>query len=915
MRPLQLTVSAFGPYAGETAIDFTALGEAGLYLITGDTGAGKTTIFDAISFALFGEASGENRQSTMLRSLYAAADTPTFVALTFAYGGQRYTVRRSPEYLRPKARGEGTVKQAADAMLTYPDGRIVTKVREVNEAITAILGVDRQQFRQIAMIAQGDFLRLLLSDTRERQAIFRQLFHTENYQRFQEAVKDEAAGLYRRCRELRQSVQQYVDGVAGEEVLLAPLGREMSLGDTLSALQAVIDSQQQRAQTLSERQNALQGRLLRLTEQRQQGLHREKTARDLATAQQQRLGAEAALREAETALAATEELTARQQEADRALAALQARMDDYGRLTELEIALQQTETALTAARQTAEAEQEKAAALSRTVQQRREQLAAWEDAPARHQALLRQQETQAARRAQITDLLGKIEEFDGREAAYRRDAEAYRAAQERYEVAAQTVLTMEQAFYQAQAGLLAEKLSPGLPCPVCGSTAHPAPAALAHGAPTEAALQKAKQTADAGRAAVEAATRRVSEAKGRRDTLGLAISDSGQALFGPLEKGTLRPTAQAEAQALADDLAQCAAALEAQAQRMARREAIQRELPRLEQQLTAATDTAEAQRQQAEALARLYEGQQQSAAEVRRTLPYPTADQARRQAAALTLRRNEAATAIDALQRAHRDAALALTAARERTAELERQLTALPAMDMAALETLWQQVSEEKKTVDGQYTALMATLTANRAAAGKVAEVGRELGALEQRSTWLQALSNTANGAVSGREKVMLETYVQMTYFDRILALANTRLLVMTGGHYELCRRAAAENNRSQSGLELDVIDHYNGSRRSVKTLSGGESFQASLALALGLADEVQSSAGGIRLDTLFVDEGFGSLDEEALSMALRALQGLSESRRLVGIISHVAELKGRIDRQIIVKKDAAGGSRVTVTA
>ncbi|MBQ6974209.1 MAG: SMC family ATPase, partial [Oscillospiraceae bacterium] len=180
---------------------------------------------------------------------------------------------------------------------------------------------------------------------------------------------------------------------------------------------------------------------------------------------------------------------------------------------------------------------------------------------------------------------------------------------------------------------------------------------------------------------------------------------------------------------------------------------------------------------------------------------------------------------------------------------------------------------------------------------------------------WLQALSNTANGAVSGREKVMLETYVQMTYFDRILARANTRLLVMTGGHYELCRRTAAENNRSQSGLELDVIDHYNGSRRSVKTLSGGESFQASLALALGLADEVQSSAGGIRLDTLFVDEGFGSLDEESLSMALRALQGLSESRRLVGIISHVAELKGRIDRQIIVQKDAGGGSRVTVTA
>ena len=177
----------------------------------------------------------------------------------------------------------------------------------------------------------------------------------------------------------------------------------------------------------------------------------------------------------------------------------------------------------------------------------------------------------------------------------------------------------------------------------------------------------------------------------------------------------------------------------------------------------------------------------------------------------------------------------------------------------------------------------------------------------------LQALSDTANGKLSGKEKIMLETYIQMTFFDRIIRRANVRLMVMSGGQYELKRRVNAENNRSQAGLELDVIDHYNGSERSVKTLSGGESFKASLALALGLSDEIQSSAGGIRLDTMFVDEGFGSLDEESLEQAVNALVGLTQGNRLVGIISHVSELKNRIDRQIVVTKEKSGGSKAEI--
>ena len=213
----------------------------------------------------------------------------------------------------------------------------------------------------------------------------------------------------------------------------------------------------------------------------------------------------------------------------------------------------------------------------------------------------------------------------------------------------------------------------------------------------------------------------------------------------------------------------------------------------------------------------------------------------------------------------------------------------------------------------GKLQKVRTRLSSNAAVKKKIEEKSGELTSLEERWAWVKALSNTANGNITGKEKVMLETYIQMTYFDRILVRANRRLLSMTGGQYELVRRQVADNNRSQSGLELDVIDHYNGTQRSVKTLSGGESFKASLSLALGLSDEVQSSAGGIRLDTMFVDEGFGSLDEESLQQAIRTLAELGEGNRLVGIISHVGELKEKIDRQIVVTKAKTGGSRAEI--
>ena len=217
MRPIKLTVSAFGPYAGKTVLDLDKLGENGLYLITGDTGAGKTTIFDAITYALYGEASGDNREPSMFRSKYAEATTPTEVELVFSYAGKTYTVKRNPEYERPKSRGEGFTTQKAEVQLKYPDGRVVTKQRDVDNAIRDIMGINRSQFLQIAMIAQGDFLKLLLAPTEERKKIFRQIFKTQLYQDLQDRLKKESGQLNDKCDAARNSIKQYIDGITCDE--------------------------------------------------------------------------------------------------------------------------------------------------------------------------------------------------------------------------------------------------------------------------------------------------------------------------------------------------------------------------------------------------------------------------------------------------------------------------------------------------------------------------------------------------------------------------------------------------------------------------------------------------------------------------------------------------------------------------
>ena len=930
MRPLRLTLSAFGPYAAQTTLDLEKLGKGGLYLITGDTGAGKTTIFDAITYALYDHSSSGIREGSMLRCKYADDKTPTFVELEFEVHGVRYMVRRNPEYQRPKARGEGMTTEKADATLTYPDDRPpVTKAKDVTAAVQEIIGLDYNQFSQIVLIAQGQFTKLLNASTEERSRIFRKLFRTQRYAQLQERLQAEAAALNQQRTAQNAKLDSLLGGLQfspedpDAEALRALCAQTvpetaLTLLDALTARQAA---------ALEEAGTALQTTEAQLdTVQRQLG----------AAAQAQRLAQQLTARQAELA-AARPALDAARAEADR-------HAGDAAQLDALTAQVTQAQSALAAydaldalCRQQTEAQDAARLAAAQAHKRRTQldslnaalaaaetELSALADADTRLLAL----QTHSTQLAQRGEALAKL---DQRLAECQRQAKRAHKAQESYRAAAAAQdeararqNTLERAFLDAQAGLLAESLTEGAPCPVCGSTHHPARALLPHTAPTQAQVEAARQSAAAAdrqaqnaSAAAQSALAAANEAKIslRRDAETLlperfTAPEGTVPLTFALMTNVLAEETAALQTAQADCAAQCRQA-EADCRRKAQLEADRqnktRQRPALEQAAAEADRSAAAQNASADAL----EGQ---IAERRAALPYPRRADAQAALDKLEADRSALRTGMDTAQRRLKQAEQTVAAAEAAVDALTAQQTAaqkeLPARSAEELTAQQTALTAARETLRSREKQLSAQLLPNRKTAAQYRAAAEARQTLESRWQWVSALAATAGGALTSKQKIKLEAYIQMNYLDRILRYANTRLMQMTAGQYEL-ERIGAENQRSQSGLDLGVIDHYNGTRRSVKTLSGGESFKASLALALGLSDEVQSSAGGIRLDTLFLDEGFGSLDEESLELAIRVLSGLTEGDRLVGIISHVGALKDRIDRQVVVHKARTGGSSV----
>ena len=931
MRPLKLVMSAFGPYAGRTELDLAQLGTGGLYLITGDTGAGKTTIFDAITFALYGEASGSSRETDMFRSKYADPDTPTEVELVFSYAGKKYTVRRSPEYKRPKKRGDGFTLAKADAQLTYPDGRVISKQKDVNRTIIDIMGIDRDQFTQIAMIAQGDFLKLLLASTEDRKKIFRRLFHTQPFQQLQDRLREMSLELKREHGEVSASLRQYIGGILCDEsdVLIDDVQKarrgEAPVSEIVRLLERLITRDEESAQLRAAEESALKEEEDRINS----GIAR---AQERAKAEKQHEELTASLSAEEPKLemlrAALEAAEAGGEQIEgfvKQAVAAEAELAEHVRIAEKQHQLTILKNEAAKLEHGIESGRKEAAELEAVISQLEKEAGELADCGSEIVKLDAEKSRLLSRKKSFDQLRSDVSELEKLQVKYEKAAAKY---QERAEKA-----TAEKALYEAknrayldeQAGILAAGLKDGEACPVCGSLTHPSPAALTDDAPTKQELDSFMEKAEKAAEAMSRASVDAGRVKGQLSEKQAAVYRSAAELLSGEDTDTASDSSDADrlqqirshitedTETIENSLKELELQLSMAEQKAKRRQQLEKQLPetkekhgKLLEKMKASEITSAQKMSEAKAL-------DESIAGLRAKLSYKSREEAERAAALLESRKK---VLEDALKKARDDydacgrKIAELKAGVEETAKLVQDREEFDAD--AAVERR-NEIVQKRSVLESELRDLHHRTETNREVLRQIEKQSAAIADVEKRWMMVGPLADTANGTLSGKEKIMLETYVQMAYFDRIIERANTRFMVMSGGQYELKRRREADNNRSQSGLSLDVVDHYNGTERSVKTLSGGESFKASLSLALGLSDEIQASAGGIQLDTMFVDEGFGSLDEESLQQAMRALNGLAEGNRLVGIISHVPELREKIDRQIIVRKDRSGGSRVEV--
>ena len=753
MKPTSLVLSGWGPYRGVEQADFETM-QQGLFLVSGPTGSGKTTIFDGITFALYGEVSGSIREKDSLRSDFADASTPTFVTLNFTHRGKQYRVTRNPKYDRPKLKGEGMTTEPEGGELYEGETLLASGSSQVTERVNGLLGLDYRQFRQISMIAQGEFQQLLVSSSKERTQIFRDIFQTRIYDTMTALLAASVTALNGRIDEVKHRADEITGTFRIEngdwEELKSKKNRNY---------RKILDFIEQEDDRLESRERELASCLGEL----------DRSYKEQVRAIEELRSGNQAVRKYENDRKTLEKL---EEERDSLKEQKRELAKAYGRIPVRRERLEGKKSEL------------------RVLEEQKKGLASW----------------QAACR-QLTERQETYLKLDG-EAKEKKRIYEYQ----------------DDCFKKAAAGIIARDLTEGIPCPVCGSTVHPVPASMEGEVPDEKEIRRLKADYEAASekasAAAGAAAALVGAVKNMEENLGVMdLSDGGEKAL--LEIGEKLKLLEEETKQEEKEIRDC-------------------------------------EKEYQDCSVKL-EKQKAAYSQLKASIRVP------KQTELVDLSGFEAA-----LLECERD--------RKQTAKEKERTGAALALNRQSLSTLKGHL-EVKEKLETEY--------------GVVRELER------------------AAGGYNGRNLVF-EQYVLSVYFEDILRAANQRLLKMSGERYELHRLERARDRRSRESMEMEVLDQYTGKRRSVKSLSGGEAFNAALALALGTSDVIQSYAGGIQVEALFVDEGFGSLDAEALEQAVAILTSLSGGSSMVGIISHVEELKEQIGSHILVEKTNQGSRIVT---
>ena len=927
MKPLKLTMSAFGSYAGKNVIDFTGQ-QQGIFLITGDTGAGKTTIFDAITYALYNQTSGGERNGNMMRSQYAQPETETYVELEFLYRGQTYRVRRNPDYKITKTLKNGKIREQKvphSVELTMPDGTVFPEKKNATDAkIIEILGLTADQFSQIVMIAQGDFLKLLYTKSDERKMIFSKLFRTDIYWKIQE-------NLRRKSMEMDERIQENDRAFEQEKSRSIPLpeSEELPLDELVERLRErlkdALKEQNLRRANVEELNKKITkyeeiNKLFRSLEKiRQTG--KELEARQ-AESKERRQQIENA-RKADKVLVAEQQNLRQQQEVEQSAQAI-------AKMTETLANDQEMFESLKTQLQESEAKQKREAA---DIQKK---MLALEQSFPSYEALqnARSEEQQAKK---VWEDLGKTSEesFHKKEAGI---AALKEQQKQQEQVVEQTKKNWEQtslgasesakhyehmyeAFLKEQAGILAENLSAGCPCPVCGSTVHPDPAKLSDHAVTELEVEQAKKTRAAAEEKRDLAYAAFEAEKTEKQKLAQAV-EKEEADF--VLAQTIAKQQRKEAEQNYVSLQKIAEQIREKLVYPSFAEA-KKQYAAMQKALAAAEQEIERKRQKVSELAEAMntlKGQKLAEEENQKTAKKLAAKTEKEYAKLLEksgfVSEETYHLAIlpersrSKLEREEKEYESQCLRQQSEQKLLEKQVSGKTYTDTTELNEQLKAEKQALKEAEKTYMELHTAYENDRSVLQNCAVYLEKGKKLESEDQVIKSLSKTANGRLSGSAKIDFETYIQRQYFKQIIHEANKRLLTMSNHQFILKLKEEANTGRkTNEGLDLSVYSLVTDSERDVKTLSGGESFLAALAMALGLSDIVERSAGAIHPDMMFIDEGFGSLDAQSRQQAIEVLGELAGDSRMVGIISHVTELKEQIDRKLVVSRTDKGSRAV----
>lgn len=1033
MRPIKLTISAFGPYASKQVIDFEELKGRNIFVISGKTGAGKTTIFDAISYALYGEASGESRETDSLRSHFADDNTETYVELEFELRGEKYTVNRVPKQKKKKARGEGYTEKSADATLTLPDGKVITKVKNVTDKIIEILGITREQFKQIVMLAQGEFKKLLLAKSDEREGIFRKIFNTYDFEKIQIELKNKAATLSKNRAKSKYKMQTNLENIKGDhdivigeyvdfplviEKLKDLLERDNNIYKTLNEEGKEVDNKLQvknQEKAIIETNNNLLKEKEIITKALEELLSKEDEYKNKAKAIIDGKNAKEVKYIEDKLIETTKKLTKReedynlslknidslkleQEEANKLLQIeeskecdrekLSVEINNLNKLEEKIIELDSLNNKVMHLKQSAENSKlqiinnkKETEELKKSKEEKELQLKDIATLETKKVELESDIKAKNKTLDEVRELFKVIRSFQNTYIEHNNKAKEYKEFEVEYKKVKENYEKMDDLYKKEQAGILASKLQENEPCPVCGSTNHPNKATIKENLkiPTKEELKVAKENLDKlekenlekinnlttlnsnkttyleqvnNHLSMLSATLNIDKnfnsetaqvVKNLGTELKSVIDKLKEELLNVINKISLKEKIEKEVNLITttiNEREQNLIKLEESekiyttelTQNLTKIDEYKKEIPENITDLKTLNNLIEVKtkelnigkeklaklRLENENLAKKLEGENSTSKEINKSIEELKLEIANNKA-----NFNEAIKeqGFDNIQ-TYEDAKLQISMVESLEKEVENYNSELKLtkakqediinktkdivfMDITTIDEEIRSIQNNKKELEGKLRDLHSIIDNNKTVLKNVENLNIEFKEIEEEYKVVGELADLANGKKA--PYISFERYILASYFEDIIEAANIRLEKMTGDRFSLIRKTSKSKGAGQKGLELEIYDNYTDSSRDVSSLSGGESFKASLSLALGLSDIVQSNAGGVSLDTMFVDEGFGTLDPQSLDNAIDSLLELQRGGRLVGIISHVEELKERIDAKLEVTSTSKG--------